>query len=83
LLLKSFIFFGRKIVKKYKFLTFLQNRQNVEKQHFYTENDDAEFGKEVFSHAELDYTIKKKILNSRKFKEVKIQKLIKNVFFLK
>ena len=38
----------RKIVKKYEFLTFLQNRQKVKKQHFYTKNFDAEFEKEVF-----------------------------------
>jgi hypothetical protein len=32
----------------------------VEKQHFYTENDDAEFEKEVFLHFGLDF--KKMIL---------------------
>jgi hypothetical protein len=46
-------------VKNYGFLTFLQNRQKVEKQHFCTKNDDAEFEKEVFLQIGLDLTIKK------------------------
>jgi hypothetical protein len=32
--------------------------QKVEKQHFYTVNDDAEFEKEVFFHIGLDLTKK-------------------------
>jgi hypothetical protein len=35
----------------------------MEKQHFYTVNDDAEFEKEVFLHVGLDLTIKKFILS--------------------
>jgi len=50
-------------VKKYEFLTFLQNRQKVKKQHFYTKNFDAEFEKEVFLHVGLDPTIKKLIFS--------------------
>ncbi len=45
------------------FLLFLQNRQKVEKHHFYTKNFDAEFEKEVFLHVGLDPTIKKMILS--------------------
>jgi hypothetical protein len=35
----------------------------VEKQHFYTKKDDAEFEKEVFLQIGLDLTIKKLILS--------------------
>jgi hypothetical protein len=42
----------------------------VEKQH--TENDDAEFKKEVFLHVGLDFTIKKMIFSYN----LKIQKIV-------
>ena len=35
-----------------------KQRENVEKQHIYTKNDDAEFEKEVFLHIELVMTKK-------------------------
>jgi hypothetical protein len=45
------------------FLLFLQNRQKVEKQHFGTKIENAEFEKEVFLQIELDLTIKKLIFS--------------------
>ena len=45
------------------FRLFLQNRQNMKKHQFYSENDDAEFEKEVFCHFGRDFTIKRMILS--------------------
>jgi hypothetical protein len=47
-------------------------RKNVEKLHFYTKNDDAEFENEVFLHVGHDLTIKKDILRQN----LKIQKIV-------
>jgi hypothetical protein len=44
----------------------------VEKQHFYPENDDSEFEKEVFLHVGLDLTIK----NLTLIYNLKIQKIV-------
>jgi hypothetical protein len=43
-------------VKKYEFLTFF-TKSSVEKQHFFGENVDAKFKKEVFLHVRLDFTV--------------------------
>ena len=53
----------RKIVKKYKFLSFFTKSSKHEKEQFYSENDDAEFEKEVFFHFGRDFTIKRMILS--------------------
>jgi hypothetical protein len=54
---------NRKVVKKYEFLTYFTKLSKIEKQHFYTKNDDAEFEKEVFLQIGLYLTIKKLILS--------------------
>jgi hypothetical protein len=41
------------------FQQFLQNRQKDENHHFYTENDNTEFEKEVFLHIGLGLALKK------------------------
>jgi hypothetical protein len=46
-------------VKKKEFFTIFTNRQKVEKQHFFSESFNAEFGRELFLHIELVLAMEK------------------------